>query len=272
MLKSVCLLFFVSLVYQVSSQITPEKDELTGFYGKRFQFSLGTGGNVNLFSYLVNKSERSFRKTDNYTELYKKSSKGLFNYSFHATLGYQITERLGLSVDFNYLHGNALSFRNSNAKSPSTYDVRFEYESFRFMPRLEISSRNSNSPSGLTYILGLGIEFNRGISKTYAMNKYKPTFTNYGYYTYTKSFEYAHLYFNKKPQIGIGGLFGVEYRIPIAKWAAINLGAYTHLTLAPHLIFSSIEYEGDDEKRTRLMAKSRFQNLFSLRTGLVILL
>lgn len=272
MLKSICFFLSFWLMPIVFGQTDSEKEE-TGFYGKRFQISLGAGGNINFFSYLVNKDERSFRKSDYYDELRQKSSKGLFNYSFHATVGYLITERLGLSVDFNYLHGNAFSRRLMYVKNPQNYDVRFEFESFRFMPRLEIGSKNSNSPAGLTYILGLGVEFNRGISKTYPMYRYNWTLDpNLGYTTYTHSFKNAYSSFSTKPQIGISGLFGAEYRIPVAKWAAINLGAYTHLTLSRYIIFKSIEYEDSTEKTNRLMARSRIQNLFSCRVGLMFLL
>lgn len=273
MLKSICFFLSFWMIPTVFGQTDSKKKPEIGFYGKRFQVSLGAGGNVNLFSYLVNKDEQAFRKSDYFDELRKKSSKGLFNYSLHATVGYLLNERLTLSLDFNYLHGNAFSRRLMYVKSPQNYDVRFEFESFRFMPRLEINSRNSNAPAGLTYILGLGVEFNRGISKTYPMYKYSWTLDpNLGYTIYTHSLQDVHKSFSTNPQIGISALFGAEYRIPVAKWAAINLGAYTHLTLNRYILFKSIEYEDEGEKINRLMARSRIQNLFSARVGLMFLL
>ncbi|AEA44866.1 hypothetical protein [Fluviicola taffensis] len=258
-MKASILLLFLLAVFSIHSQ------DLS-FYNKRFQLTLGAGGNFNLVSYLSDGNERSFRSYHRGTEFYKKSSKGLFNYSFHATVGYSLTKKLGLSIDFNYLHGSALSLRAYNVKYTQSYDVRFEYRSYRIMPRVEFSAKNnSNAPVGLTYIVGLGIEFTVGISKNYPSNYYT-------YNTYEKVFKYQKISFSRSPKLAMTSLLGAEYRIPITRWMAINLGGYFHLNLNPSLIIFNSEYSSPDDRNERKILQSRLSNLFSCRAGVMFMI
>lgn len=235
-------------------------------YGKRFQLTFGAGGNINAFSRLVNGHERRFRKSDKYSELRQKTPNGLFNYSFHATVGYSMKERSVLSLDLNYLNSNALMLY-SYSKYANAYEFRFNFQSFRFMPRIEINTINSTSSSGFIHIIGVGVEFNLATSKNYHYHFY-PIQNN----STVKVLKYEKVHFSMIPQITISLLYGTEYRIPLSAWAALNFGGYFNFNFAPDFMFNSREYEDFSMKTDRLMSKSRFQNLFNLRTGLIIML
>lgn len=267
MLKSaVCLLISFCLIQGIFSQEIPLQEDQPGFYGKRFQITIGTGGNVNVFKRLVNKSERTFRESEKYAPLREKSSGGIFNYSFHAAIGYAVGKRVTLSLDLNYMNSNALSLYSYSKYAYYAYAMRFKFQSYRLMPRIEISSKNSNSPIGFTHILGLGFEINLATSGNYPAYYY-PINNNTSYIFTDKKIE-----FSNKPQSTVTMLYGIEYRIPIAKWVAINLGGYFHLNLDPNIFSRNKEYENFYEKTDRLMSKSRFQNLFSCRAGLMFMI
>lgn len=277
MFKSLCMLMGLCLALSASGQSE------TGFYGKRFTVQVGAGAHHNTLLKLASRSERSFLKNDYYRNYRKQTGTNPFNYSFYTTVGIVLKERVTFSLDFQYYFGkiffsdlgmeyHASQYPGGGYYYTSKYDCLVNYNTIRFMPRIEISSENSNSPTGLTHILGIGVETSQLKS-----GNYRCIDSNYGGTTFSPdsipiTTDYIRL--GKESAFNITLMYGMEYRIPLSRSFAWNFGGYLHANL-PALFPSYIDdspYFTSDSDQHRKLALHRFQNLFSLRTGLVIML
>lgn len=261
-----------------------KKNLPTGFYGKRFVLQLGAGLHHNSVLKLASSYERNFR--DQHPELNKSIGTDQFNYSFYANAGVVLKEHLILSVDVKYYSGNIVlddygynEFYNENTGNYTITlgrTTRVKYNTIGIMPRIEFGSSGSNSPIGLHNILGLGIELSKAKSGNYDAIVHNPYDGSPDYIIKNSKFD-----FTTESAISLTVLYGLEYRLPISKNIAWNFGGYVHLNLPVQIAIESelngyygSSYYGTDwdaEMKLRL-SKNRLQNLFSVRTGLVIML
>jgi hypothetical protein len=267
---------------QTSSTNTNKKKSTIGFYGKRLVLQFGAGMHHNSILKVASRYERNLRNDSYYENYRNQTNSDQFNYSIYGNIGVVIGKRATFSVDFNYYFGNmvlqdygAQSYYDEfgNYYSNPGVDGRISYNTIRIMPRIEIGGSGSNAPVGLVNVLGIGVEMSKAKSGKYLMIDEQGS--NYLSQPYEKNMTFVDEYaFNLSVQ------YGLEYRLPISKNIAWNFGGYIHLNLPVTGIFndfstynyySSDNQVWDNEIKYRLV-KTRFQNLFSVRTGIVIML
>lgn len=275
-----------------SKPIAKKKDKAAGFYGKRFTLQFGGGFNHNSFLKIASKHEKNYR---NYYYNRLRSPKGAdqFNYSLYANAGYVLKDRIALSVDFNYYFGNMFienyqqqePYDNNSGTAIYPYGktARINYHTIRIMPRIEIGSRKANSPAGFTNIIGLGLEMSKGKSKkydTFLNDEYYPYYYDDGLFgsitgTYAPKTEIS---LPTKAAFNVVLMYGLEYRWPLSKNIAINLGGYAHINLPVEAwaedadIFGSINVNTEDWQFRRQLSLYRAQNFFSVRAGIMFML
>lgn len=268
--------------------VAKAKNYNTGFYGKRFMLQLGGGINHNTILKLASSKERYFRETTYYKKYREQINSDQFNYSLYGNLGVVLKERFALSFDFNYYMGNIFLYGVGREQymdewgniyyTSAGYDSRVKYTTLRIMPRIEIGSAGSNMPVGLVNILGLGVEISKLKSGSY---KSITSYENYGYYGYDSVLiSSPSLRFEDQAAFNLTVMYGLEYRLAISKNIAWNFGGYVHLNIPIQEIISEVgfgsinnSFQNNDESEYRLqLSRYRAQNLFSLRTGLVIML
>lgn len=298
MLKSISFLFALSLIsfsgvfgQTKTSTSTKEKNAEVGFYGKRFVMQLGAGIHHNSLLKLASYPERQLR-TDYYYTGYKSQVKSdQFNYSVYGNLGVVLKERTTFSVDFNYYFGDiflknigskSIYDQYGNLTSTPGYDARVKYTTLRIMPRIELSSRGSNAPVGLVHVLGMGVELSKLKSGNYMSITAKDN--NYGM-SDSVTMSTRSLTMTDETTFNLTVMYGLEYRLPISKNFAWNFGGYVHINFPIQAVINEDpldlidsyngtyygykDYEADQKLQ---LSKYRFQNLFSVRTGLVIML
>lgn len=264
-----------------------KKEQTTGFYGKRFTLQLGAGFNHNTILKLASSREHYLRDQAYYSNYREKINKDQFNYSFYGNMGIVLKERVALSFDFNYYMGNiflqnigAKSYYDSNYNYVSIpgYDARVKYSTIRIMPRIEIGSEGANMPVGLVNVLGIGVEISKLKSGSYQ------SITSYDSYYYNPDgpqIANRNLSFRDESVFNLTLMYGLEYRLAISKNIAWNFGGYVHMNIPIQEMISEVGisssynyYSGTDyENEHKLqLSRYRFQNLFSMRTGLVIML
>lgn len=299
MLRIVSLILTVSLISAVSfaqttkSDAAKKKSQLTGFYGKRFTLQLGAGAHHNTLLKLISYNESKLRTYAYYSKYKDQIKSDQFNYSLYANLGFTLKERVALSLDFNYYAGN-IFLQNLETKAIydewgyyvttiGGYDARVKYNTFRIMPRIEIGSKGSNMPTGLVHVLGLGVELSKLKSGNYKAITASEA-VDYGFYpTDSIAISNQDIRFADEMVINLTVMYGLEYRLPISKNIAWNFGGYVHLNLpiqsALDDFIGSVDYyyypygvTNYSEEHKNQLSRYRFQNLFSLRTGLVIML
>lgn len=268
---------FHSSAQSESRELHKKKNASVGFYGHRFMIQFGAGIHHNSLLKLM-QEEKNYRNW--YTELHKSGGSDQINYSFYGNLGIQLKEKLAFSVDFNYYFGNIViedyGYKPSYSGDPTQgKTARIDYTTIRIMPRLEFGSRGSNSPVGLSHIIGLGIELSKSKSRKYDAIV-SDTTDDYIHYTYGSFMENTDISFTNKPAYNLTLLYGMEYRFPLSKNLAINIGGYFHLNLPLSLLkeldFSYSQYNSKDQVFKNNLSINRTWNLFSIRTGLVIML
>lgn len=268
-----------------------KKDQSAGFYGKRFTLQFGGGIHHNSFLKIASRHEKNYR---NYYHNELKDPKGAdqFNYSLYANAGYVLRDRIALSVDFNYYFGNMFienyeqvepyDDNSGTAIYPFGKTARINYHTIRIMPRIEIGSPGSNSPTGLTNIIGLGLEMSKGKSgkyNTFLNNEYYP----YYYYSDLGEITGTHapntqITLPEKAAFNVVLMYGLEYRWSLSKNIAINLGGYVHVNLPVEAwaedadIFGSINVNTEGWEFRRQLSLYRAQNFFSVRTGIMFML
>lgn len=296
MLRIIVLFIAVSFISTDSSfaqtgkatDASTKKNQTAGFYGKRFTLQLGAGINHNTILKLGSYQERKLR-TNAYYSNYRNQIKGdQFNYNFYGSLGIVLKERTALSVDFNYYMGD-IFLQNIGRKSlydefgylyatVGGYDARVKYNTIRIMPRIELGSRGSNMPTGLVNILGLGVELSKLKSGNYKAITAYESLSYYNYESDSVSISNQNLKFADEFAINLTLMYGLEYRVAISKNIAWNFGGYAHINIPVQAaisdFFGTLDFSGSnyDEEHKIQLSKYRFQNLFSLRTGLVIML
>lgn len=297
MLRIVSLILAVSFISSASLAQTNKTDEakkkqqLVGFYGKRFTIQLGAGAHHNTLLKLISYNESKLRTNAYYSNYRNQIKSDQFNYSFYGNLGFTLKERLALSLDFNYYAGN-IFLQNMETKNlydewgyylgtSGGYDARVKYNTFRIMPRIEIASRGSNMPTGLVNVLGLGVELSKLKSGNYKAITASDAI-EYNYYpTDSISISNQNLHFADESVVNLTVMYGLEYRLAISKNVAWNFGGYVHLNFpiqaAIDDFFGSVSYypyngANYSQEYKNQLSRYRFQNLFSLRTGLVIML
>ncbi len=272
---------------KASDAAAKKKNQTTGFYGKRFTLQLGASVNHNTILKLGSSKERELKNKGYYSNYRNQINKDQFNYSFYGSLGLVLKERTALSLDVNYYFGD-IFIQGANPKglydefgyyygTVGGYDARVKYNTIRIMPRIEIGSRGSNMPTGLVNVLGLGVELSKLKSGNYkAITSYETY--NYYYSTDSVSISDQNLKFQDEFAINLTVMYGLEYRLPLSKNIAWNFGGYAHINLPVQVLLSdflgTVNYDGSsyDEQHKLQLSRYRFQNLFSLRTGLVIML
>lgn len=262
-----------------------------GFYGKRFTLQFGGGMHHNSFLKLASKHEKNYRNYY-YNRLKNSKSADQFNYSLYATAGFVLKDKIVLSADFNYYFGNMFienyeqiePYDDNSGTATSLYGktARINYHTIRIMPRIEISSDGSNSPAGFTNIIGLGLEVSKGKSgkyDTFLNDEYYPYYYDNGFGTITGSYApNTEIRLPKKAAFNIVLMYGLEYRWPLSKSIAINLGGYAHVNLPVEAwandadIFGLINVNTEDWEFRRQLSLYRAQNLFSIRTGIMFML
>lgn len=297
MLRIVSLILTVSLIGTVSfaqttkSDAAKKKSQLIGFYGKRFTLQLGAGAHHNTLLKLISYNESKLRTYAYYSSYRNQIKSDQFNYSFYANLGFTLKERIALSLDFNYYSGN-IFLQNLGTKNyydewgyyvttNGGYDARVKYNTYRIMPRIEIASRGSNMPTGLVNILGLGVELSKLKSGNYKAITASDAIEYSLYPTDSITISNQDIRFADEMVVNLTVMYGLEYRLPISKNIAWNFGGYVHLNLpiqtAIDDFIGSVDYypyggTNYPEEHKNQLSSYRFQNLFSLRTGLVIML
>lgn len=258
-------------------------DPKIGFYGKRVFMQFGVGFHHNTLLKIASSRERVFRKNDYYDNYRKQITKDWFNYSIYGTLGIVLKENRCFSLDFQYYSGDIFYqnygsvmhdnvYPNTGYYFTSKYDVRVKYNTIRFMPRIEFGSRGSNTPVGLNHVIGIGVEASylksgnyRAITSRSSSPSKDPD---------SAQVTNDHIYLSDRFVFNVTLLYGMEYRLPLSRSIAWNFGAYLHANI-PALFPSYIPDKNnvgiDETGEMRQLARYRFQNLFSLRTGIVLL-
>lgn len=275
-------LVFFSTLTQAQNNSKASK----GFYGKRVTIQMGGGIHHNSLIKISSHYERNFWQRERYDQYRKKNGTDQFNYSVYGNIGFVLGNRSSLSFDFNYYFGNLVisdfgskqyyDYMGNYVGVPG-YNGRIKYNTMRIMPRIEINANKSGSQVGLVNILGAGVELTKAKSGTYDVmfhDEYDYTTGNINNQIMSKSLSFIDEF-----AINVTFMYGLEYRLPITKNIAWNFGGYIHLNLPITGIlhdFSSYNYmfgikNWDDEIKYRLV-KNRVQNLFSIRSGLVIML
>ena len=266
-----------------------KKNQTTGFYGKRFTLQLGVGGHHNTLLKMSSYQERKLRTTAYYNRYEKKINADQFNYSFYGSLGIVLKERTALSFDFNYYSGN-IFLENINQKQIfdeygyyynkiGGYDARVKYTTLRIMPRIEIGSKGSNMPTGLVNVLGIGVELSKLKSGNYQTITAYDTYQDSNYDSDSIFVSNQRLKFEDEFAINVTLMYGLEYRLALSKNIAWNFGGYVHLNFPVQAaiddLFGTVDFgygsDYDEEYKTQL-SRYRVQNLFSVRTGIVIML
>ena len=293
MLKALFILLAVTFIGSANSfgqtkENSGKKNQAVGFYGKRFTLQLGAGVHHNTILKMASSKERSLR-TENYYRKYNDQIKSdQFNYSLYANMGVVLKERLALSVDFNYYYGNIFLLdigkktytdEFGNYFTTPGFDSRVKYNTMRIMPRIEIGSGGSNMPVGLVNVLGIGVEISKLKSGNY---KSITSYNDYIYYPDSLQITDRTFTFKDESAFNLTLMYGLEYRLPISKNIAWNFGGYVHVNSPIQELISDnifgVNYGGynlytDYEEEYKLqMSRYRLQNLFSLRTGIVIML
>jgi len=288
MLRSIFIFLAASLLFSASSYGQTEKNKTIGFYGHRFTLQLGVGGHHNTLLKLASYQERKLRTTAYYTKYRNKIKDDQFNYSFYGSLGFMLKERTALSFDFTYYTGNIFLERVNQKEiydeygyyysTVGGYDARVNYTTLRIMPRIEIGSKGSNMPTGLVNVLGIGVELSKLKSGNYQ------AITSYDYYQLTGSMDSVfisnqRLKFKDEFSVNLTLMYGLEYRLALSKNIAWNFGGYAHVNFpiqaAIDDLFGTIDFgygTNYDEEHKIQVSRYRFQNLFSVRTGIVIML
>jgi hypothetical protein len=225
--------------------------------------------------------ERSLRTNHIYDNYRDQISKDQFNYSIYGNLGVVIGKRTTFSVDFNYYYGNMVikDYGKKSYEQNGVYynipgvDGRISTNTIRIMPRIEIGTKESNAPVGLVNVLGIGVEMSKAKSANYLIVDSEYSMSSF--IPYEKSLTFVDEFaFNLTLQ------YGLEYRLPISKNIAWNFGGYAHVNFPISGVFAeensyvySSNYNKDwDSEIKYQLVKTRFQNLFSVRTGIVIML
>ncbi|AEA44868.1 hypothetical protein [Fluviicola taffensis] len=278
-------ILFLSAAHSYGQTTSAKKKSTIGFYGKRFVMQFGGGIHHNTLLKFASSYERDMRNSTYYEKYRSETKSDQFNYSVYGNLGVVIGKRTTFSVDFNYYFGNMVlrgyggkEFYDNlgNYTSIAGIDGRISYNTIRIMPRIEIGSRSSSAPVGLVNVLGIGVEMSKAKSGRYIM--VDPQYISAIGNPYEKNMTFVDEFaFNLTVQ------YGLEYRLPITKNIAWNFGGYLHLNLPISVIaneFIGLDFgdydpygnkNWDREMKDRL-SLTRLQNLFSLRTGLVIML
>ena len=261
-----------------SGKLHKKKNALVGFYGNRFMFQFGASIHHNSFLKLLMQEEKNYRNW--YTDLHQSGGSDQINYSLYGNLGIQLKEQFAFSIDFNYYFGNMViedyGYRPSYSGNPSQGKTAIiDYTTIRVMPRFEFGSRGSNSPIGLSHIIGVGIELSKAKSKKYDAIV-SDTTDDYIHYTYGSFQKNTHISFPDEPAFNLTLLYGMEYRFPLSRNLALNIGGYFHLNV-PISLLKEIDYSYDsynsiDQQFKNNLSVNRTLNLFSIRTGLVIML
>lgn len=269
---------------KTSSQQQKKKNEAVGFYGKRFFLQLGGGIHHNTLLKIASDREKKLRDASYYTQYRNQIKKDQFNYSLYANMGVVLKENFALGIDLNYYYGNIFLQnigRNEyydnigNYIYTPGYDSRVKYNTLRIMPRIEIGSKYSNMPTGLVNVLGIGIELSKLKSGTYKSISGMDNYQQDTILIADRKFK-----FKDEAALNLTLLYGLEYRVPVSKNIAWNFGGYFHLNIPIQELISEdllgISYgygtNNYDEEYKVQMARYRVQNLFSFRTGLVIML
>lgn len=269
------------------------KNAALGFYGKRFTLQLGAGAHHNTLLKLISYNESKLRTYAYYSKYRNQIKSDQFNYSLYANLGFTLKERVALSLDLHYYAGN-IFLQNLETKTiydewgyyvttTGGYDAKVKYNTFRIMPRVEIGSKGSNMPTGLVHVLGLGVELSKLKSGNYKVITASEA-VDYGFYpTDSIAISNQDIRFADELVLNMTVMYGLEYRLPISKNIAWNFGGYVHINLpvqsALDDFIGSVDYyyypygtTNYSEEYKNQLSRYRFQNLFSLRTGLVIML
>lgn len=284
-LLAVAFLSSASVFGQTRSSAVKKKNEAVGFYGKRFFLQLGGGGHHNTLLKIASNQEKKLRDQSYYISYRNNTTKDQFNYSLYGNMGVVLKERFALGIDVNYYFGD-IFLQNIGRKDyydqmgyyvyVPGFDSRVKYNTLRIMPRIEIGSANSNMPVGLVNVLGLGIELSKLKSGTYkSINAIDNSYQGDTILVTDRAFK-----FKDDAAFNLTLMYGLEYRMAISKNIAWNFGGYVHLNIpiqeviSENLIGISSGYNyGDYHSEYKLqMSRYRVQNLFSLRTGLVIML
>lgn len=297
MLRIVSLILTVSLISAASfaqttkSDAAKKKSESIGFYGKRFTLQLGAGVHHNTLLKLTSYNESKLRTYAYYSNYKNQIKSDQFNYSFYGNMGLTLKERIALSVDFNYYYGDIFLQSLEPQKyydewggyvaTFGGYDAKVKYNTFRIMPRIEIASRGSNMPTGLINVLGIGVELSKLKSGNYKAITASEAIEYNFYPTDSIKISSQDIHFKDETVINLTLMYGLEYRLAISKNIAWNFGGYVHVNLPVETALDdfvgSVNYypygaTNYSEEYKRQLSLYRFQNLFSIRTGLVIML
>ncbi|MNK02161.1 hypothetical protein D3C87_199810 [compost metagenome] len=282
------LLFSTANVYGQTGTVSKpsKKNHAVGFYGKRFFMQFGGGMHHNTLLKIASNKEKNLRDNYFYSKYRSQIKKDQFNYSVYGSMGVVLKERFALAVDVNYYYGDIFLTGIGRKEYydqfgyliyTAGYDARVKYNTLRIMPRIEIGSSHSNMPAGLVNVLGMGIELSRLKSGTY-----KSIASNSSQYS-TDSLSVISdrpLSFKDEAAFNLTMMYGLEYRLPLSKNIAWNFGGYVHVNipiqeLIDEDIFgfsSGYNYNDYEDQYKRQMSRYRLQNLFSVRTGIVIML
>jgi hypothetical protein len=271
-----------------TSTTTKKKNQTIGFYGHRFTLQLGVGGHHNTLLKMISYPERKLRTDAYYSRYRNKIKSDQFNYSFYGNMGIMLKERTALSIDFQYYMGNIFLEQVNQKEIYDEYgyyyavsggsDARVKYTTMRIMPRIEIGSKGSNMPTGLVNVLGIGVEFSKLKSGKYTTISSYSQYQNGGWSPDTVVISDERLKFRDELSIGLTVMYGLEYRLALSKNIAWNFGGYAHVNFPIQaaindLLGINVNYGSSyDEEYGIQLSKYRFQNLFSLRTGIVIML
>lgn len=289
MFKSISFVFALSLIAsstafgQTGSTTAKKKNSDVGFYGKRFVMQFGSGFHHNSVLKLASYPERQLRNNSFYLSYKSRIPNDQFNYSVYGNLGVVLKARTTLSLDFNYYFGNiflknvgGVGYYDSYGYYYYTngYDARVKYNTFRIMPRIELAANGANAPVGLVNILGIGVEMSKLKSGNYtAITAYDSGLGS--------TISDRDIQMVDEKVFNLTFLYGLEYRLPISKNIAWNFGGYAHLNIPVQFLidegpFGTSSYSSSqqtyDQQHKNQLGKYRFQNLFSVRTGIVIML
>ena len=142
----------------------------TGFYGRKLFCEVNSSNHLNVFSSVFNGNRIFYKRNGNLLT----PGKDLFNTAVNVVFGGAVSSKTALSIEAGMFFGSFAAPGYLSKSDPDYYsntiEMRHEMIDFRsvmIMPKIEISEKGSNSPSGLTHQIGIGFVQTKVIKKDY---------------------------------------------------------------------------------------------------------
>ena len=233
-----------------------------GYYGKKNIVELNAGIRYSIFNLLLG---------PNYGETYLKKKGGRLHngrnnldYAFRFNYSHAAAGSFGFGVEYSMELGN-IACPTDETNSGFTYYENLRMQSHVFIPKIEVASKSSLLPIGLSHHIGVGFGLTKIAERDYS----------YGETTFSNSVPFG----GSIPIVGTRNdhvnydlsirslklLYEMHMRTPITKWVTLNYGFRYNLNVP---ISSSVgSATGPDQvSSSEILSRMRYQRWRSLIT------